>query len=261
MNSAFGVPGPEAPIWFDGQCQLAKSSTNLLLSRLGGKYLWVGDRAITVPAEGITFKPTGLSSSTLYYAYVRPSGVGAFSTTAYAIDPTTGLLTKSNDRFARLVGMARTDGAGAFADSATQRFVRSYFNDPGISLLNSFSTNRSTTSATYAEINSEIRNEFIIWSGETAHISLLGNVQSTTPSTTIDTSIGIDGITAEDTYSRSYTHGANVPVNCSAALFKSGLTEGYHYSTLLGLIASGTGTWAGGGTAGARTTLRGFLRR
>jgi hypothetical protein len=74
------------------------------------------------------------------------------------------------------------------------------------------------------------------------------------------TSIGIDGTTAEDVYCNASTGTANpFSFPFGIGLEKSGLSEGFHFATLLGLASGGvTQTWAGSGSAGSRTTMRGF---
>jgi hypothetical protein len=247
-----------------GQAQLTKSSTNLLLSPYRGNLILINSKLYAIPDSGPTLSTGGLSSSTLYYIYVYDNA-GTLtleaSATAYATQAGTGIKIKSGDATRTLVGMARTDGSTAWADSATQRFVRSWFNDPGIALLNAFTANRSTTSATYAELNSEIRIEFVIWSGEAIRLALNGKTTQIGLGNACDTSIGIDGTTAEDTFFFADAATSSNGQGLALDLVKSGLSEGYHYATLLGKSESGNAsTWIGSGTAGTRTTLCGYAK-
>ncbi|WP_233358245.1 hypothetical protein, partial [Vibrio cholerae] len=75
-----------------------------------------------------------------------------------------------------LIGMIRTNGSSQFVNSSTQRFVRSWFNDPGVGCIGAFSANRSTSSTSYIEVNTEIRNEFLLWSGEYVIAAIAGTV-------------------------------------------------------------------------------------
>jgi hypothetical protein len=247
-----------------GQCRLTKSSTSLLLSPYKGNLLTINSTAVQIPDAGVTLSTSGLSSSTLYYIYAfMNSGTMTLeaSATAYATQAGTGVTIKSGDATRTLIGMARTDGSTTWQDSATQRFVRSWFNDPGVALLNSFSANRSTSSASYVEINSEIRNEFLIWAGETINVSANGETTQFATSNACHTSIGFDGATAEDTFFYADAATSSAAQGFALTLAKAGLSEGYHFVTLLGKSLSGNAsTWIGSGTAGTRSTLRAFLR-
>jgi hypothetical protein len=249
----------------DGQCILTLSGGSLLLSPRDGNQLLAPDYPMHVQSGGATLAVTGLSTSTLYYiyAYAITGGVALeASATAYAVDTLSGMRIKNGDRTRRLVGMAYVTSGGAFADSATQRFVRSYFNDPGSALLNAFTANRTTSSTTYVEVNSEIRVEFISWTGEVVHAAAQGKVGGTTSGNIAETSIGFDGTTAEDTQSYHQTPSGTEPGTMSVSVHKSSLAEGYHYATLLGkTVGVSTAIYFGTGTAGTRTALKGFLRR
>jgi len=247
-----------------GQCQLAKSGSNLLLSPFRGNRLTINSALETVPDAGVTLSTGGLSATTLYYIYAfMNSGTMTLeaSTTAYATQSGTGIRVKSGDATRTLVGMARTDGSTAWADSATQRFVRSWFNDPGIALLNNFTANRTISGSSYSEINSEIRIEFLVWNGEIFQINAGGQCAASSSPLDPFTAFAFDGTSAEDSEGVTETvTGTSAGVGFSFTHYKSGLSEGYHYATLLGQISSGTGTWTGGATASKRTTLRGFAK-
>jgi hypothetical protein len=75
-------------------------------------------------------------------------------------------------------------------------------------------------------------------------------------------SIGIDGATPEDVYCNASTGTANnFTYPLGIGLEKLGLSEGFHFATLLGFSSGGTtATWQGSGSAGSRTTMRGFAR-
>jgi hypothetical protein len=251
----------EAVIPF-GQCRLAKSGSNLVLSPFKGNLITINSLAETIPDAGVTLSTGGLSPTTLYYIYAwMNSGTMTLeaSTTAYATQVGTGVTVKAGDATRTLVGMARTNGSTAWTDSATQRFVRSWFNDPGAALLNNFTANRSTSSTSFVELNSEIRIEFLVWSGETFQVGATGNVNAAS-NATVSTAIGFDGTTADDSSTQTGVGGVTGNYGIGLILFKSGLAEGYHYATLLGNTNSGTSTWSGGSTAGARTVLTGYAK-
>ena len=246
------------------QCQLTKSGANLSLGRLGGKFLFIGGSNQEIPAAGITLAPPA-TTATLYYIYAYMSTFTMtleYSTTAYAVDATYGHVIKSGDSSRTLVGLAYTLSS-AWIDSATQRYVRSYHNDPGLNLLNGFTADRTTASATYVELNTEIRIEFLVWTGEIVRFGFnTGVFSAATSGVSVATSIGINGTTAEDVIALgvAVNNAGTAQLPLSGTIFKSGMTEGYNYATLLGKTSAGTVGWMGG-AASLRTTLRGLLRR
>ena len=246
-----------------GQVQLTKSGSNLLLSPYAGNLVTINSKVYAVPDAGITLGTGGLAASTVYYIYAYDnSGTLTLeaSATAYATQAGTGIKSKNGDVTRTLVGLARTDGSTAWADSVTQRFVRSWFNNPGVALLNSFSADRTFSSAGYTEINSEIRIEFLVWTGETMHVNA-APVVAIGSGSSAHVSIGFDGATAEDVWSETTNQAASSTIfSLPVTLYRSGLGEGYHYATLLGKSSGSTQTAQGSGSAGARTTLRGYAR-
>lgn len=245
-----------------GQCRLARTNaTTLTLSPYNGQWIKIAGVNYALGSSGITLSNTGLTASTLYYIYVyNNSGTLTLeaSATAYAVDTTAGnvgVYTKNGDTSRTLVGMIRTEGStpGQFVDSATQRFTRSWFNDPGIAGTNVFTAARATTSASYVEVNSEIRTEFVAWSGEIISASVNGTWEAGGVRNLA--SIGFDGATAEETYVSSDS-ASDLPF--SLALEKTGLSEGYHYATLLAMNTGGASCnfVMQGNQAGERTALR-----
>jgi hypothetical protein len=243
-----------------GQCQLIKSGSSLQLNPYKGNLLTINSQACTVPDAGtLTLSTSGLSNTTLYYVYAYMSGSTMTLeavTTAYATQAGTGIKIKSGDATRTLVGMCYLTGA-AFQDTATSRYVRSYFNDPGIQLTNAFTAGRSLTSATFAEINSEIEINFLAWSGEIIQVEANGATTNNGANGTF-TAISFDGATQEDSYARGDGSSA---IAFALSINKSGLSEGAHYATLFGMMNGGsTGTWIGAASGTIRSTLRGYAR-
>jgi hypothetical protein len=256
-NAAAAAP-QEITVPF-GQCQLVKSGSSLQLNPYKGNLLTINSQACTVPDAGtLTLSTSGLSNTTLYYvyAYMNSSTMTLEAvTTAYATQAGTGIKIKSGDATRTLVGMCYLTGA-AFQDTATARYVRSYFNDPGIQLTNAFTAQRSSTSGSYVEINSEIQIAFLAWSGEIIQVEANGAVFNSGANIT-NTAISFDGAAQEDSYSR--TDGATVG-GMAVSINKSGLSEGQHYATLFGFVNGGTGSWVGAASGTVRCTLRGYAR-
>lgn len=275
-SSSTGMPSVNSGTWQvtaadqPGQVQLARTNaTTLTLSPYNGNLIKINGKLYAGASAGVTLANTGLTASTLYYIYLYDnSGTLTLeaSTTAYATDTATaniGVKIKNGDATRTLVGMIRTEGStpGQFVDSATQRFVRSWFNDPGISGLNFFTASRSTTSTSWAEVNSEIRVEFVSWAGEIVQATVAGSQDNNTSNEYTHTAVGFDGTTPEDGNSTSNgAGGTQFPINARA--YKTGLAEGYHYATVLGRVSSNTGGWyVVAAEAGRRTTLALTTRR
>lgn len=235
-----------------GQCALAKSSTNLVLMPHNGNKLIIQGVPQIIPDAGVTLGAGGLTSATLYYTYAAMSGTAIAleaSTTGYATQAGTGVPIKSGDPSRSLVGMARTNGSAAWTDSANQRFVRSYYNDPQSGTFNTFSADRTTTSTTptYVELNSEIRIEQLLWAGEQWLVQMTGTLANNTNTDLTYVAIGIDSTSTAETNGSFFVclavGGSSGSASCMTV--KSGLSEGYHFATLLGCVNGGTGTFYG----------------
>ena len=150
-----------------GECRLTLVSTNLKLSRYNGKRLIIDDVVQIIPSAGVTLAATGTTASTLYYIYAYMSSgtmTLEYSTTSSAIDSRNGIMTKSGDTTRTMVGMAYPVAGPAWADSATQRFVLSYFNRRRLDLmLQPVPSGASISSSSYVDINSSVKLEYISW--------------------------------------------------------------------------------------------------
>lgn len=223
-----------API---GQCRLTKSGANLSLDRVSGRWLFVDGAWCLIPAAGVTLAPPATTLTNYFvYAYMNAGTMTLeASATAPAVDATYGHKIKTGDATRTLVGQARTVSS-AWVDSVTQRFVRSWFHDPGIVIANKFSTTRSTTSVGFTELNSEIRCEALLWANENGRALATGHVVFSGAATIISTGISIDG-GAPATYELKQPNAANYPQSISAQSplgIAAALAEGYHYFTLMG---------------------------
>jgi hypothetical protein len=237
-----------------GQCVLAKSGSNLVLTPKNGNLLTINGLACTVPDAGVSLAPGVLVAGTLYYIYaVATAGAVSSleaSTTAYAVSTTAGnkgVVIKSGDDTRTLVGMARPITGPAWSDLINQRFVRSWFNDPGVSVTASLTADRTVTSValTYAEIHSEMRVEALSWAGETWDLALGGSVSNTNTGQSVFTAVGFDGVTAESPASTQVMANGNAYQSVGFRVAKAGLSEGYHYGTGLGAVTANTGQWRG----------------
>lgn len=236
-----------------GQCRLLKSGADIKLVPYNGNRLRINGLLEAVPDAGVTLAPTGLTPDTLYYIYAwMDAGVMTLeaSATAHAISTLTGnkgTEIKSGDNTRSLVGMVRPVTGPAFSDTATRRFARSWFNRVRLRGRNTFTADRTTTSTSFVELNSEIRCEFLVWADELVEAIFMGHCFNSGANFT-RSSIGVDGTTANDVGGSHGTPGSNP----AAYHLAEGLSEGYHYVTALGSVSAGTGTW-GGGSGGTPT--------
>jgi len=236
-------------IYNHGQCLLAKSGSNLVLSPYNGNRLIINGVQQVVPNAGVTLAPTGLSATTLYYIYaymVSTTMTLEASTTTHARDTTTGVEIKSGDATRTLVGMAYVKTAATFADSATQRFVRSWFNETGVGLQNQLPGNVGYATNAFAEISAGIRCEFVSWTGEAIIYQLSGTTSNNGINNNTYTGVGFDaGNNPEYGMNLTSTYAAGVGLPVAVSGIKIGLTEGYHFATMSGKPDAGTSTWTG----------------
>lgn len=243
-----------------GQCRLTKSGANLLLSRYNGDKLAFPAGYASIPAAGITLAPTALAVDTVFniYAVQTAGAVSSLeaSTTAHSQDTTTGIEIKTGDATRVLVGKARTITGPAWQDTAAQRFVISWYNRRPLSTSAAFTTTRTTASPTLTEVNTEIRNEFLVWGDAAITAVISGGVFNNTNGAQINSAIAVDSTTVA-------LEGMTVTGNQAATntiVFAMGATaittpaEGYHFTTLLGNASAGTSSWTGSATVGNRTS-------
>jgi len=113
-----------------------------------------------------------------------------------------------------------------------------------------FSTDHNLTSGTFIEINSEIRNSFLVWSGGTARFSTTGSFKCAA-NQAASTAMDFDGGSVEqEAISVSNNSGAS-SAPCAINGVKTGLSEGLHYATLFGARDVGTAIWSGTASSSA----------
>jgi hypothetical protein len=236
------------PVTGHGQCRLSKSGANLILLPVAGDKLIVNGVVCTVPSAGVTLAPTGLTPGTTYFIYATASAgaVNALvaSTTAHATSSTAGQVgieVMSGDNTRTLVGMARIITGPAWQDTYAQRFVRSWFKDPGLACRGFLTANRTTASTSFIELNTEIRCEFLAWSNEVFHFCLSGRGFVATGTDRINAGIGIDQGTTPETGTQNF--GGTATGGTAAAPFATQailqISEGYHFATLAAASNSG----------------------
>jgi hypothetical protein len=244
-----------------GHCQLTLAAGSLKLSPYNGQLLKVNGALCTIPSAGVTLAATGLTASTFYYIYATASAgaVNALvaSTTTHATSATAGNIgteIMSGDDTKSLVGAVYVVSGPAFADSATQRYVISWFNRRRKSLAGFFNANHTTTSVTptYVEVGSEIRVNWINWADEPVALSWTGGGWNSGAFLTF-TSLAVDSTTAALANSfAAWSYNTNAVSSLAIPRTLSPTSEGAtHYATILGCVSSAsTGAWSKFSSAG-----------
>ena len=165
--------------------------TQINFAPLNGDRIKINGSLFALPAGGIAgclntgvfvngASGQNLAASTLYYVYAfSNSGTATcdFSTTGHATSSTSGnvgIEIKSGDDTRSLIGMVLTNGSGQFVSSATQRWIRSWFNDPGIAGSIASASYVAGSSATATEISSSLRLSALTWTGEQVTMTYVG---------------------------------------------------------------------------------------
>lgn len=233
------------------------SATVLTLTPKNGGLLWINGFNYPVPAS-LTVTNSGLAASTLYYVYAAISGgnmvLDAPSTTGYTF-AANGMPQKSGDATRTLVGMISTNGSSQFVSQDGALQVISYFQRQLRRSRTQFSTDHTVSSSSFAEINTEIRNSFLVWAGENIEFHTTGSF-ACAANQSAATQISFDGgATEQESVAVANNSGTNRgPLAINGV--KTGLSEGLHFCTLFGAAGAGTATWNSSNTAStAQTSL------
>jgi len=235
-----------------GQCYFELvGTTQCKLVRKNGTKLFIDGEWRTIPSAGVTLSNGGLSANTFYYVYAYMSG-GTMtleaSTTARATDATYGHQIENGDSSRTLVGAVHMDASTQFSDGATNKRVLSWFNRRKKAGTNAFTTGRTFTGASAAEIHTEVRINFITWDDDDPFASMDCRVSNSNGGQAAYAYLSIDGTVVSGAIgghssSSGYQNGA------SAAKFVAGLTENaLHYVTIKGSVSANTGTVAAEGS-------------
>jgi hypothetical protein len=243
----------------DQQCgRLTRvSATQIRLDPQDGNTIWVNTGSVwklrTIPSAGVTAANTNihldgtggsnLAANTGYWVYLFDNAGTLtldFSTTAPAVDTTSGLKIKTGVASRLLVGMAHTNGSSEFD------LALSWYQRRGITQSAALSTARSTTSTSYVEVNPEIQVPFLSWAEEAVTAQFTGPMRNNTSAQFCTTRIFIDGVsTSVSDEISAHAGGANHLDNATCAGQKT-VSEGYHYMTVGVKVGANTGTWPNG---------------
>ena len=227
-----------------GQCRLVLSGGNLLLKPVQGNRIVINGTQQAIPSAGVSLAPAGLTPSTLYYIYAyMNSGTMTLeaSATGHSTSTVNGVEIKTGDATRSFVGWAYPVTGPAFADSATQRLVVSFFNRRAKELNGAGTAGATTTSTTMVELTTTARVQFIATGDDAYDVTVSGYASNGTGGQSTETVPGVDG---------SAIGGTTIGTSATAGYFSSHASrssstsaEGYHYVTPLGCVTGGTGTF------------------
>lgn len=237
-----------------GYCLFVNSTTSLGLPQRGSGRIFINGINYDITSTAPAISNSGLSNSTLYYAYAYWDGAAVkieLSTTGQSVLGTYGQVIKTGDQSRTFVGIIHTTAAGEFVDSETQRFCVSFFNRVYKPCQRvGLGGNRSTASVypTWAELSSADRVEFINFEPDVKSMSkawFSGGVNSTLLGGAMFGAVGIDGVTpiAQQALNEPV---AAYAMNISGQQGVQPAAVTYHYLTLIGAVSGvATETWAG----------------
>lgn len=247
-----------------GQCVFkTTSATACRLDPCDGDRIVVGGKEMQIPLAGTVVSNGGLAANTAYYAYAYDNA-GTLALEFSATAPTNassgldawGNRNKAGDTTRTLVGYVRTNASSQFVDSASQRFVRSWFNDEGLSGAAILSATTAASAASFTELPSAQRAELLTWAGET--VTVYGgytgyDAGGGTP--VMSMAVGYDGLGVQGRTGNFVAPGSSQ----RAASFDAVIApaEGYHFLQMMIFTSGGTTpTWMLGSTGFSYVTKR-----
>lgn len=235
-----------------GQCKLVKSGSSLVLLPFNGRAIKINGQVCTVPNGGVALAPTGLTPGTTYLIYATQSGgvVNALeaSTTARTTSTTSGnegTEIKTGDDARSVVGIARVIAGPAWADTAAQRFVASWFNADARDVTGAVDTASTETSGSPVEKTTS-KAEFVAFSHQVVDMVVTGTLNNSVNTGAVGFSVFFDGVAYADIAWNVNPTGATNRIPLSGMRRQKAGSDGYHYVSF-GLAAPG----GGGSTASA----------
>ena len=151
-----------------------------------------------------------------------------------------GVLVKSGAATRRYLGTFYTSSTTQTADAAATRYLENYYNQVDRLLSGTYSTNRTTASATYVELNAEIE---IKWVQGSIENPIFFSV-STTPEISVATDVASIAVAINSTsvatagLEQGFYALSGYGVTCQIAGFVS-TSLGYSYATVIGAVSGG----------------------
>ena len=230
------------------------NTTEVLLAPYNGGQLWINGANYKIPTA-LYLANSGLSDSTFFYVYAFMAGATMTleaSATGYTFNAN-GIPQKTGDATRTLVGNVTPNASGLFEQGDGWIGVQSWFNQRLLKSVTLLPSEVDSTSESWVEISSILRNYFSCWANQTVQFSTFGS-WAADAGAGANSSIGFDGTTpeAETIGNRDGGNSQYVPLSLTGV--KVGLSEGTHYGTLLGITNGANAGWSGGASAGLAQT-------
>lgn len=214
------------------------------------------EKTVAVPATTTTPYDVFVVDGTLALETVNWSSDTARATALVMQD---GVLVKSGDFTRKYLGTGRTTGvSGQTEDSPNNRFLWNYYNRVLKNTATNYTADRSTTSASYTELDTEIRGNFVLGVSESAvFASAGGSGDNASNGNPFSIGLAFDSATVVDPKFETVVYSNAVlaldaPVSISGMKF--GLAVGFHFVTMLARSPNGVNTVTLRGTTGNGNT-------
>ena len=225
-----------------GECRLALSGGNLVLSRFNGIRLAINGAIKTIPQAGVSLAPSGLTAGTAYYIYAfMNSGTMTLeaSTTVPATDATTGVQIKTGDATRSLVGLWLISTGPAWSTVACQG--ASWFNPVAKMTAGANASPATTSSATLVELATNARVDFVTFADRPVRLEISGRagVSIAQQDVAITASVDTLGVLPNQVTARNgNTNSGEQTPFFSGAYFTA--TAGLHTAGLLAAASGGS---------------------
>lgn len=226
------------------QCRLEIDGANIRLNRLNGGYLTIDGTVRTIPSPGPALAATGLTVGTTYYIYAAwvSSAIVLEASATVPVAGTNGQQIKTGDATRVLVGMANPVTGPAWADTAVDRRVLSYYNRRRRGVASAFTADRTTTSTTYAEINAENQVRFLSWGNGDEWFAMNGGMTHSVAANVVSAGLALDTAATQLLIVNATTAGS--AAGTWNAVAGTPVTVGLHTVLWIGRVATaGTGTY------------------
>lgn len=182
------------------QYRLTKDGTDLKLIPFNGNLITDGlGYVLTVPSSGLTLAPTGLTPGTAGYIYAKRVSLSLDSLVFDATAPirtSNGVWIKNGASDHILVGYAAPDTGPAWVYSDTKRWVRSWANEPAVSLKAGLGSNTTISNSSYDKISSSMDLSVLLFQDEQLFVALSGFGWSVSTAATFSFGPSIDSTIA-----------------------------------------------------------------
>ncbi|ARQ95362.1 hypothetical protein [Bradyrhizobium phage BDU-MI-1] len=230
-----------------GQCKLIwTSSTTLKLIPVNGNLITINGQVYQIPAAGITISNAGFAANTLYYIYAYDNA-GTLTLTGnqagHVTSTTPGnvgveVMTGAGGDAYSLVGMAYSSSLSTFFYDRVTKWVRSWYNDSGISCSALSGTNVSTPNTAMTLLDTNCHVYTLLWAGEMYDASFYSWCNCNTDSAAMYYQGGVNGavIGAYDVATANSTRYSSVTNGFSDAAGADGRFEFQQF----GMTSGGT---------------------